>query len=92
MFMANSLEEEDVVRVNSSDRLLDPLVERKQAGVLDIRRLVEWVVARYPGVALVVLNVSGIPRLKEPEWSETFSRTTGGTKGLSSLPPQGAPR
>ena len=81
--MANLLEEEDVVRVNSSDRLLDPLVERKQAGVFDISRLVERVVARDPGVVLVVLNVSGISQVErargeldglEKEWGKRGGR------------------
>ena len=95
MSMADSLEEEDVVRVNSSDRLLDPLVERKEAGVFDIGGLVERVVARDPGVVLVVLIVSGISQVGrarveldglEKEWGKSENGEN------KSLPPQGAPR
>lgn len=102
--MANSLEEEDVVRVNGPYRLLDPLVERKQAGVLDISRLVERVVARDPGVVLVVLNVSEISQVEraretldglEKGTDQRFSRKGGervGDEENKSLPPRGAPR
>ena len=51
-----SVEEERVVRVHGADRLVDAVVERDDARLVRIRRLVERVVARDPRVADVVLR------------------------------------
>lgn len=52
----NSLQEQDVMRINLSDRLLHPLVEHQQSSMLLIRWLIQWVVPRHPCVVLVMLG------------------------------------
>jgi hypothetical protein len=44
-----------VDRVNGTDSLFDANIEVDQTSVLDICRLVQWVVSRNPSVGLVVL-------------------------------------
>lgn len=72
-----AVEEEDVVRVDGADRLLDALVEGDEAGVLLVGGLVQGVVAGNPGVVLVVLG-EGLPDLDgavlevlvDPDWGQ----------------------
>jgi hypothetical protein len=47
-----------MVRINLSDGLFDPFVERKQSGMQLVRWLIERVVAGHPGVILVMLALS----------------------------------
>ena len=51
-----AVEEKSVVGVDTADRSVDTVVERDQARLVRVRRLVERVVARDPRVVLVMLR------------------------------------
>jgi hypothetical protein len=51
----DSLQEKNVVRVYSSNGLLDSIVEGEEASMLFVCWLVERVISGYPGVVLIVL-------------------------------------
>lgn len=53
---SNSLEEQDVPRIDRANGLFDPVVECHESGMLGVGRLVERVVPGDPGVIFVVLR------------------------------------
>lgn len=47
-----------MVWINGTDSLFDPFVECYKSNMLGIGRLVEWVVAGHPSIALIMLYLS----------------------------------